>query len=152
MKGFRNYSFLAGILFTYLYFWVTAEFQFVSNEWATLSENSDNLEFGIIQESRPKHNKISYLVTDESGRVHEVSEVVDSDLKRKLRVGDTVPVYRKSFSIFGKEEIISKLKWNRLEKIPLQGLSELLFYSSIFFWVAFCISTILGFFKKLNTD
>lgn len=90
-------------------------------------------------------------MTDEYGKVHEITELVQRNLNRKLRVGDTVIVHRKTVVILGKKELIASIKGNTIEFPLLNVLEDFLKYGSILFGVTLLATGILYlfvFFRK----
>lgn len=114
-------------------------------------ESPQNFNFAVLQEFLPKSRKFSYTVIDEKGKIHEFTETVDTALSRRLRVGDTVPVYRKTFVSFGRKEIMSKLKNNQRTYSPLSALSNLIIAGILFFTGTSLISVVSFFFIKSKT-
>ncbi|WCL47715.1 hypothetical protein [Leptospira sp. GIMC2001] len=106
-------------------------------------ESPQNFNFAVLQEFLPKSRKFSYTVIDEKGKIHEFTESVDAALSRRMRVGDTVPVYRKTFVSFGRKEIMSKLKNNSRPFNPLNALSNLVM-SGILFSTFACFVSLCG--------
>ncbi|TGK09057.1 hypothetical protein EHO60_13645 [Leptospira fletcheri] len=76
-------------------------------EFGVLMENSRLEKFG-----RPVH-LYTYLVPDETGKKHEVTEEVDDLTQRRMRVGDTIAVRRQTWVSLGKNRILSRIVGNR---------------------------------------
>ncbi|TGK41407.1 hypothetical protein [Leptospira andrefontaineae] len=77
-----------------------------------------NKEFGVLVENT-KLNKLgrtvnvyTYLVPDEQGKKHEVTEEVDQTTNRRMRVGDTVQVRTLVWNSFGKTKILGRIVGN----------------------------------------
>lgn len=76
-----------------------------------------------------KRHIYTYLVTDEFGKIHEISEFVDDKSHLRLRVGNTIVTRQKKVYLAGKQKIISRIEGNNqilpnydyLEEIALIG-------------------------------
>ncbi len=83
----------------------------------------------VVSENRKRHI-YTYLVTDEFGKLHEITEFVDDKSHLRLRVGNTVITRQKKFYLAGKERILSRIdgnkqilpNYNYLEKIAFFGI------------------------------
>ncbi|MCE9499045.1 MAG: hypothetical protein K8R21_00770 [Leptospira sp.] len=104
--------------------------------FATLTEYHPVLRDG------KKDHVYTYLVPDEMGKLHEITESVDNVTNRKLRIGDTVITKRKTIQIYGKEYVISRIEGNQenfpnfklLENLAISGfcLGGMFFLSAIY--------------------
>jgi len=95
-------------------------------------------EFNLIEKQSLKNHIYTYSVPDEAGRLTEIVEYVDPITNKKLRIGDTVVVTRKTIKLLGKSTLISRINGNT-SLIPHNILIEKLSLFGIIF------STLLGF-------
>lgn len=65
----------------------------------------------ILKKNQKKHI-YTYLLTDEFGKVHEMTEFVDDKSYLKLRVGNTVITRHKKFILAGQERILARIEGN----------------------------------------
>ncbi|MCC5816067.1 MAG: hypothetical protein JJT78_15055 [Leptospira sp.] len=107
-----------------------------------------NRGFAVLLEFHSKGRKFTYQVSDERGRIHEITEVVDEETSRKLRVGDTISIYRKTITIFGRRTVISKIMSSAKIYSPLQSLYNYIFNGSVFFSILSFGSVILFIFNR----
>lgn len=135
------------IIFAIFFLWIHIERKQLVIDYNSL-RSPDNQSFAVLLEYLQKHRKFTYQVPDERGRIHEITEYVDSISSRRLRVGDTVRVHRKSIYSFGKSEIISSIDSNTRESIPHQSLYYILGIGIIFFFSSFAIGSIALWFSK----
>ena len=105
-------------------------------------------EYHTIRKFSGTYHSYTYKVPDFDGELHEVTEVVDNELNRKLRVGDTVPVKRKTVELFGKTTIISMINGNKLSYKPLGLLIQIGETGTVFFIVI----VLIGFFNWLKVS
>lgn len=118
---------------TSLFFWVHIERNKILDLYNSIQSSSKYEDFAVLQEYLPKLSKFTYAVTDEYGKVHEITESVHKNLNKKLRVGDTVVVNRKTVVILGKKELIASIKGNTVEFPLLHVLEDFLKYGVAIF-------------------
>lgn len=135
------------VVFSFLWLWVNSEAKYINQILDDL-ETPSNKSFGVIQEHQSSGNKFTIQVADEWGRVHEVSESVDETTSRKFRVGDSVPVYRKTGFVFGKKTLIANIIDNERLSRSLQTLENILLLGIAFFSVTLTISLLVRLFNK----
>lgn len=93
-------------------------------------ESEGTKAFGVIKdfhftETRGNKNYIyTYSVSDEYGRLTEVVEYVDPVIHKKLRIGDSVIVVRKTTHLLGQKILISRMVGNQ-GRIPVNELIEI---------------------------
>lgn len=138
---FLVYSIAGLFIFGMLFFWIHSEKVFLDNMYTSL-ESPANRSFAVLQEFHPKGRKFTYQVSDERGRIHEITEVVDESTARKLRVGDTISIYRKTIILFSKRTVISKILTSERTHSELSGLYSFTRNGAFFFGglclVSFC--------------
>lgn len=86
--------------------------------------------YHLVVSGNEKRHIYTYLVTDEIGKLHEITEFVDDKSHLRLRVGNTVVTRQKEFFLAGKERILSRIdgnkqilpNYNYLEKIAFFGI------------------------------
>lgn len=127
--------------------WVGYEKKYLESVEKDLDSPS-NRSFAVLQEFQTGGKKFTYEVSDEWGKVHEVTEVVDEASARKLRVGDTIPVLRKSVHIFGKQTMLSRIISNSNKPQSFEILQNITFYSIFFFGLVSFATSILFFVNK----
>jgi len=103
-------------------------------------------EYHTIKKFSGTYHSYTYKVPDFDGELHEVTEIVDNELNRKLRVGDTVQVKRKTVKLFGKTTVISMINGNKLSFKPLDLLIQIGKTGTVFF-IALLLT---GFFSWLR--
>ncbi|TGK82810.1 hypothetical protein EHQ23_16090 [Leptospira bourretii] len=92
-------------------------------ETKTLNEER-NRSFAIVQElSRVKNQfpiayQCHYTFGLSNGSLYEITERIPYSIYKRLRLGDTIEVYKKEIRIFGKQTAISRIKGNE-EPLPL---------------------------------
>ena len=101
-------------------------------------------EFNLTEKQNLKNHIYTYSVPDETGRLTEIVEYVDPITHKKLRIGDTVVVTRKTIQLLGKSTLISRINGNTnsiphnilIEKFSLYGVifSFLLSLISLFMY------------------
>lgn len=101
----------------------------------------------MLQDYISHSRKFTYAVTDEYGKIHEVTESIDRDLNKKLRVGDTVPVRRRTVEILGKRELIATIQSKENLHHSLSILEKFLFLGMIVFGVLVLFSIPANIFK-----
>lgn len=75
--------------------------------------------FSVLKEhfvkykNQTRYDIFTYNIPDETGQILEVSEIVDSETQKLLRVGDTVECYRKAFWLEGRRVVLSRIKKNK---------------------------------------
>ncbi|TGK03881.1 hypothetical protein EHO59_10160 [Leptospira semungkisensis] len=97
-----------------------------------------NKEFGVLIEDT-KLNKLgrivhvyTYLVPDEHGKKHEVTEEVDQLTNRRMRVGDTVQVRTRTWKNLGKPMILGRIVGNTAAAPNFSFMEELFFFGIVF--------------------
>jgi hypothetical protein len=143
------YSLFGLVIFASFGFWIAKEMDNINSELEEL-EIPANRGFAVLLEFHSKGRKFTYQVSDERGRIHEITEVVDEATSRKLRVGDTISIYRKTITIFGKRTVISKIMSSVKTYSPLRNLYNYTFNGSIFFSILSFGSVILLIVNKQN--
>ena len=83
------------------------------------------------------------------GKIHEITESIEHDLNKKLRVGDTVPVRRRTVEILGKKELIASIQKSDSPHHSFYILERFLFLGMVTFAVLVLISS-TTIFKKPN--
>lgn len=103
-----------------------------------------NKEFGVLVEDTKlyKLGKVvhvyTYLVPDEQGKKHEVTEEVDELTNRRMRVGDTVQVRTYSWKSLGKTRILGRIVGNSASPPNHRFMEEF-----FLFGIAFSIGLVL---------
>lgn len=69
----------------------------------------------VKYKNNTRYDIFTYNIPDETGEIFEVSEIVDVETRKLLRVGDTVECFRKAFWLEGRRVVISRIKKNRIE-------------------------------------
>jgi hypothetical protein len=141
-------SIITLILFGSLYF-ITSQRNFeLSRSYANL-ESEGSKAFGVIKdlnltETRGNKNYIyTYSVSDESGRLTEVVEYVDPVIHKKLRIGDSVIVVRKTTHLLGQKILISRMIGNQ-GRIPVNVFIEIFSGAGVLFsFILFGVSYLL---------
>ena len=90
-------------------------------------------EYHAIKKYRGIIHSYTYKVPGEYGNLHEVTKIVDSELNRKLRVGDTVAVKRKTVESFGKKTVISKIAGNKMSYQSFDLMIKITMAGTLFF-------------------
>jgi len=123
------------LLFGSFYLLVIDRNRILKKNYSSLLE-SGNTTFATLTEYHPvfrngkKEHAYTYLVPDEIGKLHEITETVDPSTNIRLRIGDTVVTKQKTIEIYGKEYIISRIEGNRedfpnfqlMERLAISGL------------------------------
>ncbi len=105
------------LVWTILFAIVAFENSNLKSKFSTL-EQGHNLGFGYVQEltKRPIKNTFAYLVTysfnSSTGVLFISNELIDYELYKKMRLGDSIEIYRKEVNILGQSSAISKIKSN----------------------------------------
>lgn len=147
----RVYLVLSGltlILFGSLYL-LSSQRNFELSRFYANLESEGTKAFGVIKdfnltETRGNKNFIyTYSVSDEYGRLTEVVEYVDPVIHKKLRIGDSVIVVRRTTHLFGQKILISRMVGNQ-GRIPVNELIELFSGAGVLFsFLLFTISFLL---------
>ena len=122
-------SILSLILFSSLYLISSKRNYEISTSYSNL-ENEGSKAFGTIKEYNltetqgTKNYIYTYSVSDESGRLSEVVEYVDPVIHKKLRIGDSIIVIRKTITLLGQKILISRIIGNT-GRIPINGMIEI---------------------------
>ncbi|MCZ8237480.1 MAG: hypothetical protein O9346_07765 [Leptospiraceae bacterium] len=127
-----------------LFFWVHKERIHINKLYQSLYQRSQYTDFAVLQDYISHSRKFTYAVTDEYGKIHEVTESIDKDLNKKLRVGDTVPVYRRTVEILGKRELIASIQTKENLQHGLSILERFLFLGMLIFGTLVFLSAILS--------
>ncbi|AXR62807.1 hypothetical protein [Leptospira mayottensis] len=112
--GFGSISF-----FFPFYLIVSSENKHLDQVYRSLREPGPTV-FGTLTESirieKPGRRAylVSYRVPDEFGKLYEITEQVDENLHKRLRVGDSIEVRRQTFETFGKIQVLARIKKNSL--------------------------------------
>jgi len=123
------------LIFIFLYLLVSKRNLELIQAYSQL-EISGSKSFGTIKEFNStekqslKNHIYTYSVPDETGRLTEIVEYVDPITNKKLRIGDTVVVVRKTIQLLGKSTLISRINGNTnsiphnilIEKFSLYGV------------------------------
>lgn len=130
-------SFLVISLF---YSLVHFENNYLKSETATLNEEK-NRSFAIVQElSRVKNQfpiayQCHYSFGLSNGSLYEITERIPYSIYKRLRLGDTIEVYKREIGIFGKQTAISRIKGNE-EPLPLlENLEKYFQYGFVYLLV-----------------
>lgn len=111
------------LVWTILFALVAIENSNLKRQFSKL-EHFQNLGFGYVQEltKRPTKSTFLYLVTysfnSNSGLLFVSNELINYDLYKKMRLGDSIEIYRQEAKVFGQSSAISKIKSNE-ETPPL---------------------------------
>lgn len=146
-KPLAIYSWFIVVVFAVFYGWCSVERSHLSDEYSRIREPIFQA-FAVLTEHQPKHKKFTYQVPDEIGRIHEITEIVDAVSGRKLRVGDTVAVHRKSIVSFGKAEVLSRIDSNSTAWNPYAFMTVILSIGTGFFLAVAILSTGILFLNK----
>jgi hypothetical protein len=104
--------------------------------------------YHVVTSGSEKRHIYTYLVTDEIGKLHEITEFVDDKSHLKLRVGNTVVTRQKKFLLTGKERILSRIEGNN-QILPNYNFLERIAFFGIGFSILISIGGIaLGIFKN----
>lgn len=104
--------------------------------------------YHLVTSGNEKRHIYTYLVTDEIGKLHEITEFVDDKSHLKLRVGNTVVTRQKKFILTGKERILSRIDGNK-QILPNYNYLERIGYFGMGFSILIGIGGIgLALFKK----
>lgn len=140
------------VAWSLLFSLVFIENQSLSEKFSKL-EQSKNLSFGYVQEltKRPIKGTFAYLVTysfnSSSGKQFVSNELIDYDLYKKMRLGDSIQIFQLETKLFGKSSSLSKIKGNSEPPPHLENLyflcqtGELLLLTC---WVASVFAMVLG--------
>lgn len=143
--------FVIGVLcflsFMFLFHLVRHRNEVYQKELKSLNKEG-NSTFSILKEhfvkykNQTRYDIFTYNIPDETGHIVEVSEIVDPDTRKLLRVGDTVECYRKAFWLDGKRIIISRIKKN---KSIFHEFEFMLKFSKfgIYFSLALCVLSLV---------
>ncbi|MCB1191778.1 MAG: hypothetical protein H7A23_09480 [Leptospiraceae bacterium] len=99
-----------------------------------------------IKDGKKKRFIYTYLVPDNYGRMNEVVEIVDQQINKKLRVGDTVLTQSMTIQLFGRSVLISKIVGN-LEK---RTIDDFLYKLSAFGILYSLVIGLIAIFYKLT--
>ncbi|PJZ70723.1 hypothetical protein CH373_07290 [Leptospira perolatii] len=128
-------GFLSLVFFVPLYLVVRGENVHQAELYKSLT-GPGKKEFGVLTEKtnleklgRTVH-LYTYLVSDEFGKKHEVTEEVDEQTHLRLRVGDTVNVRCKTWTSLGKRRLIARILGNKAPT-PNFHFMEILFLNGI---------------------
>jgi len=120
LKPFRS-AFLFLLLFTsaWVVLWVlvSKEESLLEKEYAEILSPS-NQSFGYIQELSKKSSKndlifeLTYVFKGASGTSYNALESIPFDMYKKLKLGDSLMIYRREIAVFGKVVGISRIPGN----------------------------------------
>lgn len=110
--------------------------------FATLSE------YHPVIDANGKKHVYTYLVPDDSGKLNEVVEMVDPVIQRRLRVGDSVQIRRRTVRYLTKEMVLARIE-NNSEKISISPIPKFIGFFGIGTGLLFLI---LGLGARLKTD
>lgn len=136
-----SYFFLFGFLLFIILYPAHTILQKELSKWNKIQEELPELgtqKFAILTESISPNSElrnqqlVSYRYSNSNGITKEASEHVDSQLGRKLRVGDAYQIYFTTAKIFHVEMEITRLKGNTLKQSQFTISSPLLLGISIF--------------------
>ena len=134
-KVFFLISFLTLFVFSCFLALIQHRNQELQNAYEVLETNgvksfSTITGYHLVVSEKQKRHIYTYLVTDEFGKLHEITEFVDDKSHLRLRVGNTVVTRQKKVFLAGKDRILSRIdgnkqilpNYNYLEKIALFGI------------------------------
>ncbi|PJZ44171.1 hypothetical protein EHQ30_11420 [Leptospira brenneri] len=132
-----NSVFISFIVISLLYSLVHFENSYLKSETLTLSTEK-NRSFAIVQElSRVKNQfpiayQCHYSFGLSNGSLYEITERIPYSIYKRLRLGDTIEVYKKEIRIFGRQTAISQIRGNE-EPLPLlENLERYFLYGFIY--------------------
>ncbi|MCW7482925.1 hypothetical protein [Leptospira kanakyensis] len=135
-----NSVFISFIVISLLYSIVHFENSYLKSETLTLSTEK-NRSFAIVQElSRVKNQfpiayQCHYSFGLSNGSLYEITERIPYSIYKRLRLGDTIEVYKKEIRIFGKQTAISQIRGND-ESLPLlENLERYFLYGFVYLLV-----------------
>ncbi|PJZ83351.1 hypothetical protein [Leptospira harrisiae] len=135
-----NSVFVSFAVITLFYSLVHFENSKLQSETKTLNEEK-NRSFAIVQElSRVKNQfpiayQCHYSFGLSNGSLFEITERIPYSIYKRLRLGDTIEVYKREIKIFGKQTAISQIKGNE-EPLPLlENLERYFQYGFIYLLV-----------------
>ncbi|MGE8722888.1 hypothetical protein ACO2KH_17135 [Leptospira terpstrae] len=135
-----NSVFVSFLVISLFYSLVHFENNYLKSETATLNEEK-NRSFAIVQElSRVKNQfpiayQCHYSFGLSNGSLYENTERIPYSIYKRLRLGDTIEVYKREIGIFGKQTAISRIKGNE-EPLPLlENLEKYFQYGFIYLLV-----------------
>jgi hypothetical protein len=122
-------SFLSLLLFSSLYLISSKRNYELSTSYSNLEKEGSRAfgtikEFNLTETQGTKNFIYTYSVSDESGRLSEVVEYVDPIIHKKLRIGDSIIVVRKTIDLLGQKILISRIVGNK-GRIPVNGMIEI---------------------------
>lgn len=135
-----NSVFVSFLVISLFYSLVHFENNYLKSETATLNEEK-NRSFAIVQElSRVKNQfpiayQCHYSFGLSNGSLYEITERIPYSIYKRLRLGDTIEVYKREIGIFGKQTAISRIKGNE-EPLPLlENLEKYFQYGFVYLLV-----------------
>ncbi|TGK83074.1 hypothetical protein EHQ24_07110 [Leptospira noumeaensis] len=135
-----NSVFISFIVISLFYSLVHFENSYLKSETQTLTTEK-NRSFAIVQElSRVKNQfpiayQCHYSFGLSNGSLFEITERIPYSIYKRLRLGDTIEVYKKEIRIFGKQTAISQIRGNE-EPLPLlENLERYFLYGFIYLLV-----------------
>ncbi|GBF51899.1 hypothetical protein LPTSP4_34370 [Leptospira ryugenii] len=111
-------------------------------------ENLGNLSFAVVQEIGRVKNKFPiqyechYSFSLKNGQLAESSEVIPYSIYRKLKLGDSIQIYRKEMTVFGRKIAVSKIKENDEVSTPLIHLERFFRGAVAYFAVLIGLATL----------
>lgn len=147
-KIFLLIALLCFLIFSALFYLVRHRNEIYQRELNSLVKEGKPT-FSILKEhfvkykNQTRYDIFIYHIPDETGQILEVSEIVDSETRKLLRVGDTVECYRKAFWLEGRRVVLSRIKKN---KAPFHEFEFMLKFSKwgIFFSLGLFVSGLLN--------
>ncbi|MBM9547487.1 hypothetical protein JWG40_10710 [Leptospira sp. 201903074] len=143
-----NSVFVSFIVISLFYSLVYFENSYLKSQTTTLNEEK-NRSFAIVQElSRVKNQfpiayQCHYSFGLSNGSLFEITERIPYSIYKKLRLGDTIEVYKREIRIFGKQTAISRIKGNE-EPLPLlENLERYFQYGFIYLLVLVVLTLVI---------
>ncbi|TGL88289.1 hypothetical protein EHQ68_10730 [Leptospira congkakensis] len=150
-----NSVFLSFIVISLFYSLVHFQNSYLKSETTTLI-GERNRSFAIVQElSRVKNQfpiayQCHYSFGLSNGSLYEVTERIPYSIYKRLRLGDTIEVYKKEVKIFGKQTAISQIRGNA-EPLPLlENLERYFLYGFIYLLVLVAVTLLIRVLELLS--
>ena len=134
-KIFFSISLLTVTVFCFFYLLIQHRNLEIKSAYETLEQEgkksfSTITAYHQVVSGNNKRHIYTYLVTDEFGKIHEMTEFVDDKSHLRLRVGNTIVTRQKKIKLAGKEKILSRIEgnnqilpnYNYLETIAIVGI------------------------------
>ena len=134
-KPFFTLSILTLIVFV-LFYWQARNRNLQLKQGYDILESQGIKSFATIKEYHASERKglkshiYTYSTSDENGRLMDIVEYVDIQTHKKLRIGDTILVTKKSIYLLGNQNLIARIQGNTyppsdnifLEKFAISGI------------------------------